>query len=811
MLLVISCLNRQATLHSRPSYFRHFLARTSTPHPIKNMATNATQKIQQPPWHKPVPSDLSVLKLQNSLTKTKTEFIPKDGRRVTWYNCGPTVYDASHIGHARNYLTMDILRRVLEEYFKYDVLFVQNITDIDDKIIVRARQAYIYTQYKDSVLALSPALISEVRQAWRFYAESKLAKINGAVAEAIADWKQFESNLTPEELTKAVKVEEKFKMHVAALKSSHNALVLADKEIAAGDNSKESADRLIEASKDVLATWLDKQRGAEVNDPRIFRDLPAFWEADFFGDMESLNIRPPDIQTRVSEYVPEIITYVQKIVDNGYAYVADGSVYFDTARYDAHDEHHYAKLEPWSRGNIELIEDGEGSLGAKLQGKWNANDFALWKKSKPGEPKWGSPWGDGRPGWHIECSVMASQVLGNNMDIHSGGVDLAFPHHDNELAQAEAYFDCAQWVNYFLHAGHLHVEGQKMSKSLKNFISIKEALKKYSPRQLRLFFLMHQWDAKIDFGESSMHETISLEATINNFFVNIKALGHELRGSGSRCNDELQDGGLMHRYREAEKDLIELLSQKQRAVHVALCDSINTPAVLTEIMELITKTNIYLSAKSMRGVNLHVVEKVAKWITGIIKVFGLSDGGPEIGFSAHGQSGTNIEEAVMPYLRTLSAFRDNVRDMAREQKPHTDFLKLSDKLRDVDLVDLGVSLDDQEDGKALVKLVPREDLIKVREAKQAREAEKAAKKAAMLAEQEAKRVEKLERGRVAPEQMFLLQTAEFSKFDEQGIPTHDCDGAEIAKSRRKKLQKEWEVQKKIHMEYLDWQRSNGVA
>lgn len=259
----------------------------------------------------------------------------------------------------------------------------------------------------------------------------------------------------------------------------------------------------------------------------------------------------------MSEYVPEIITYVEKIIANGYAYAADGSVYFDTASFDGQKGHCYAKIEPWSKGNKALIEDGEGSLGAKLQGKRSPNDFALWKASKPGEPVWDSPWGKGRPGWHIECSVMASAVLGDNMDIHSGGIDLAFPHHDNELAQAEAYFDCYQWVNYFLHAGHLHVEGQKMSKSLKNFITIQEALKEYSARQLRIFFLLHQWNARMDYKKSSMHEAIQMETTIKNFFDLVNALTDRVNSDGSRGATTLQDGTLSHRIRDTEKELLK--------------------------------------------------------------------------------------------------------------------------------------------------------------------------------------------------------------------------------------------------------------
>lgn len=202
--------------------------------------------------------------------------------------------------------------------------------------------------------------------------------------------------------------------------------------------------------------------------------------------MKALGIRTPDVLTRVSEYVPEIIEMVQKIIANGYAlvlqtqfipqlltllcisYVAkegtDGpkSVYFDTAAFTTAKQHHYGKLEPWSIGNNKLLAEGEGALAAGGEEKRNSNDFALWKASKPGEPAWDSPWGKGRPGWHIECSAMAGMILGKTMDVHSGGVDLKFPHHDNELAQSEAYFNNDQWVNYFLHAGHLHIDGLKV-------------------------------------------------------------------------------------------------------------------------------------------------------------------------------------------------------------------------------------------------------------------------------------------------------------------------------------------------------------
>jgi cysteinyl-tRNA synthetase len=197
------------------------------------------------------------------------------------------------------------------------------------------------------------------------------------------------------------------------------------------------------------------------------------------ADMTSLRVQPPDTLTRVTEYVPEIVAFVERIIKNGYAYSTDdGSVYFDTRSFDdakrssgdgSEWSHAYAKLMPWNKGNKELLEEGEGKyfirslccqpskeyeltflVGALSSGssKRSAADFALWKASKPGEPAWPSPWGPGRPGWHIECSVMATEILGDNMDIHSGGVDLAFPHHDNELAQSEVCVNVSQGGTY---------------------------------------------------------------------------------------------------------------------------------------------------------------------------------------------------------------------------------------------------------------------------------------------------------------------------------------------------------------------------
>lgn len=243
--------------------------------------------------------------------------------------------------------------------------------------------------------------------------------------------------------------------------------------------------------------------------------------------MKALNIELPDVITRVSEFVPEIVTFIQKIIANGYAYEADGSVYFDVKKFNTTDGHSYAKLEPTSVNNEELLKEGEGVLtNVSEVGKKADCDFALWKKSKEGEPFWDSPWGLGRPGWHIECSTMAAEFFKEPViDIHSGGVDLRFPHHDNEVAQSEAYYDSNEWIKYFLHTGHLHIEGKKMSKSLKNFITIKHILTEYSYRQVRFLFLLHNWESLMNYSTNkSMPEAVAKERRFDEFFKNVKAL-----------------------------------------------------------------------------------------------------------------------------------------------------------------------------------------------------------------------------------------------------------------------------------------------
>ncbi|KAF8326622.1 uncharacterized protein EI90DRAFT_3146492 [Cantharellus anzutake] len=771
----------------------------------------------QPDWIKPIPrTPEPVLRVYNSMTKSKDVFVPMNGRLIKWYNCGPTVYDASHLGHARNYVTQDIIRRILTDYFGYDIHFVMNVTDIDDKIIQRARHLYLVKRLRDQSNSLDDSLIADVKRAFASYLQSKLV---GSLSpedvprrgEENAVWVElFQKAKSDPAWTEAgTERDEKFSMHITSLNTTFNALEVATEDLSSGRTGKDRAEALIDSSSDILGPYLDSQFKAEVKDHSIFRSLAAYWEGEFMADMNRLKVAPPDALTRVTEYVPEIVTFVEKIIQRGYA------VYFDTTAFDGAKRewsHFYAKLMPWNKGDKELLEEGEGALTSG-KGKRSAVDFALWKASKPGEPAWPSPWGEGRPGWHIECSVMATELLGDNMDIHSGGIDLAFPHHDNEIAQSEAFHDCRQWVNYFLHTGHLHIEGLKMSKSLKNFITIREALNLYTARQLRLAFLGHLWNAKMDFRGSAIAETKAIEATFDNFFTVVKALINEANVSEKKLE-------FRHHYNAPERELTEALHQTQHALREALCDSFNTPEALARLNSLVSLTNVYLG-RGRSNVNIDVVKKVAAWVTKMLRVFGLGEGPLPLNGIGWGTVSSSQEtdgpidrEAMLtPYISVLSRFRDDVRRLAISQAPAKEILSLSDRLRDQDLVPLGVALDDQEDGRALVKLVDPVTLVRAREEKNAALAEKAAKKAAQAEADKAKKLAKLERGKLDPLDMFKPPhepEGTYGIWDENGLPLTDAQGVEIPKSRRKKLTKLWDEQKKLHADYLAWTKAQST-
>ncbi|XP_065206637.1 cysteine--tRNA ligase, cytoplasmic isoform X2 [Planococcus citri] len=717
-------------------------------------------KRSQPKWQ-PLDGE-SDLFLYNSLTRRKEKFVPQQKKQIKWYSCGPTVYDAAHMGHARSYITFDILRRVLSDYFGYDVIYVMNITDIDDKIIKRARQNYLFEAYLKEEHTFEE-ILNDTRKVF-------------------------------ERLTASIKETQDSDKHTMLSNLSNKVTVAIqslEQSVQEGDCKKISDNiNLLITIRDPFADYLDSKFGSSVTDNSIFNDLPRYWENEFHQEMKALNILEPDVLTRVSEYVPEIIAYIEKVISNGLAYESNGSVYFDVNEFDRKPNHFYAKLVPEAFGDAKSLQEGEGDLSADGKEKRSATDFALWKASKAGEPWWDSPWGKGRPGWHIECSVMASNILGSSLDIHTGGVDLKFPHHDNELAQAEAYYDNDNWVRYFLHSGHLTIAGCKMSKSLKNFITIKDALEKYSARQLRFAFLLHSWKDTLDYSDNTMEMALTYEKLFNEFFLNVKDL---TKGT----NDEIGCSSFT-KWSSLEFKLNQKFVDTQQAVHKALCDNIDTRTTLEALRDCITQCNIYVK-DSERNINAILLKNIAMYITKLMQVFGVIPSSESIGFPLSTKSDANIENILMPHLNILSEFRDSIRSAARTLKA-TNILQICDTLRDDILPNVGVRLEDREGANAAVKLVDRDTLLKEKEEKKRIEREKAAEKERKLALQAEKDALK----KIPPSELFKKETNKYSKFDEKGLPTHDAEGKEISKGLLKKLQK---LQIQQEKKYNEWQQS----
>lgn len=319
------------------------------------------------------------MKLYNTLTRTKEEFVPLEPGKVRIYACGPTVYNYIHIGNARPLCVFDVLRR----YFKfigYDVTFVQNFTDIDDKIINKANEMGV----------------------------------------------------------KSIEVSEKF----------------------------------IEEYK---------------------------------KDASGLNIMTADIHPKVTENIDEIISIIETLIEKGFAYEAEGDVYFSTGKFDE-----YGKL---SHQPLEELEAGARiNIGEK---KTEPMDFALWKAAKPGEPAWKSPWGEGRPGWHIECSAMARKYLGKTIDIHCGGQDLIFPHHENEIAQSECC-NGVPFARYWLHNGYINVDNVKMSKSLGNFFTVRDVAEKYGYEPIRYLMISSHYRSPINYSKEAIEQCVSALSRLYN-------------------------------------------------------------------------------------------------------------------------------------------------------------------------------------------------------------------------------------------------------------------------------------------------------
>ena len=406
---------------------------------------------------------------------------------------------------------------------------------------------------------------------------------------------------------------------------------------------------------------------------------------------------------------------------------------------------------------------------------------------------WDSPWGKGRPGWHIECSAMASSIVPGPIDVHSGGIDLAFPHHDNEIAQSEAFYECHQWVNYFLHAGHLNIEGQKMSKSLKNFITIKEALKKYTGRQIRIMFLQHSWFSLLDFKDSSLKNAISFESNCESFFSNVKAY----------MNDS-EEAGIGNNYGDLEKKLRIRLDECVNTVAGFLADSFDTPSVMVALSALMGEVNVYVREKGGRALNKSIVKEAASYVFKMLKIFGVY-GEEQVLFASRAEAGSESpsegqQEAVLNLAKCISDFRFQIRNIAAAGADKSQIFAACDELRDSQLLKLGVFLEDRENQSSLVKLIDQMTVMKIQQDRLTEEAEKQRKKQERMLALEQKERERMEKAKVNPVEMFR-DSALYSEYDAVGIPLKDAEGKEISKSLRKKLVKEHEAQSALYAKY----------
>ena len=414
------------------------------------------------------------MKIYNTMSRTKEEFVPIRDKKVGIYVCGPTVYDYIHIGNARPMIVFDTLRRYLL-YKGYDVNYVSNFTDVDDKIIKRA-------------------------------------------------------------------IEE-------------------------GVTSSEISERYIKEVK---------------------------------KDMHDLNVMEATTHPKATEEIPDMIEMIKVLIEKGHAYEVNGTVYFRTRSFPG-----YGKL---SKKNIDDLEAGhrDEKHQLKVSGedeKEDFLDFVLWKPKKEGEPSWPSPWGEGRPGWHLECSVMSKKYIGDIIDIHAGGEDLIFPHHENEIAQSEAANE-VEFARYWMHNGFLKIDGEKMSKSLGNFFTIRDIGKKYPLQVIRFFILSAHYRSPLNFSDTLVESAkASLERILNavSRLEDTKEVAQEREMTGE------------------EKALEEQLAEYVTKFEQAMEDDLNTADAISTIFELVKFTNSNITAESAKS----LVEKALDTIRQLCDVLGI--------------------------------------------------------------------------------------------------------------------------------------------------------------------------------------------
>ena len=410
------------------------------------------------------------MQIYNSLTRKKETFRPIHEGKVGIYACGPTVYNYFHIGNARPFITFDVLRRQLERE-GYEVTFVQNFTDIDDKMIRRANEE--------------------------------------------------------------------------------------------GITVRELADRFI---------------------------------AEYYTDAKALGIRPATVHPKATEHIPEIISLIQRLIDNGHAYAApSGDVYYRVSAFPG-----YGKL------SGQRMEDRESGASERLDvetEKEAPEDFTLWKAQKPGEPAWDSPWGKGRPGWHIECSAMSMKYLGETFDIHCGGKDLLFPHHENEIAQSEGATG-HPYVHYWMHNGFINVDNQKMSKSLNNFFTVRDISKSFDLEAVRMFMLSAHYRSPINFSREQIE---AASTSLNRLYT----ARDQLRFLQEHCEEKPLT--------PEEEAFLERVKGYENRFDQAMDDDLNTADALGAVFELVKDANVTLTEQSAREAVTRTLESL-KAICGVLGI-----------------------------------------------------------------------------------------------------------------------------------------------------------------------------------------------
>jgi len=381
------------------------------------------------------------------------------------------------------------------------------------------------------------------------------------------------------------------------------------------------------------------------------RELAQKFIMEYFTDTDSLKIERADVYPRATDHIKEIIEMVKSLEEKGYAYEIDGDVFFNVSKFKG-----YGKL---SHQNIEELRSGSRVKVDKR--KKEAIDFALWKRAKEGEPNWESPWGKGRPGWHIECSAMSMKYLGKTFDIHAGGSDLIFPHHENEIAQSEAYSG-QQFVKYWMHNGYLCLNNKKMSKSLGNIMKVREIREKYSGEATRYFILSAHYRNPLDFCEEQLQQSRKSLQRLKNTIYNVKyILKQEKFKDSLNKNEEL----LIGQIKENEKKFME-----------AMNDDFNTPVALSWIFALNKEVNIYLTSEGFK--NKKVLEDVVKFYHDLA--------GQVLGILGDEDLKINFEEQEIQNLI-------DEREKARKEKDWS----MADKIRDK-LKENGIILEDTSEG-----------------------------------------------------------------------------------------------------------------